>query len=51
MTYVPTIYGFKIFSLKGSKYELQYDNSGKPVNQKEVDTLLSRKKFTESIKK
>lgn len=37
LTYLPTIYGFKIFAQKGSAYELKYDNSGQPLNKKEVD--------------
>jgi hypothetical protein len=43
VTYIPTIYGFKIFGHKGSKYEIMYDNSGQPKNQKDVDGLLKRK--------
>ncbi len=43
MQYVPTIYGFKIFSQKGSKFELVYDNMGQAKNQKEVDTILKKK--------
>lgn len=44
VTYIPTIYGFKIFGLKGSRFEIQYDHSGKTVNQKEVDAILNNKK-------
>ena len=42
--YIPTIYGFRIFSQKGSRYELQYDNGGQPKNNKEVDYVLKNKK-------
>ena len=28
LTYIPTIYGFKIFGQKGSAYEYKYDNNG-----------------------
>lgn len=43
MQYIPTIYGFKIFGQKGSKYELVYDNLGQPKNQKDIDTVLKKK--------
>lgn len=43
MQYIPTIYGFKIFGQKGSKYEIIYDNLGAPKNQKEIDTVLKKK--------
>ena len=46
MQYVPTIYGFKIFGQKGSKFELVYDNMGLARNQKEVDTILKKKTST-----
>ena len=36
VSYIPTIYGFKVFGQKGSKYELMYDFNGKPTNQKDV---------------
>ena len=41
--YIPTIYGFKIFAQKGSKYEIMYDNLGQPKNQKDIDTILKKK--------
>ena len=44
MTYLPTIYGFKIFGQKGSAYELRYDNAGLPLNKAEVDAILANKK-------
>ena len=44
--YIPTIYGFKIFGQKGSKFELMYDNMGQAKNQKEVDGILNKKKPT-----
>lgn len=46
LTYLPTIYGFKIFGLKGSAYELKYDNSGLPLNKSEVDAILKKKMAT-----
>ena len=46
MQYIPTIYGFKIFGQKGSRYELVYDNLGQAKNQKEIDTILKKKQST-----
>jgi len=31
--FVPKIYGFKIFGMRGSKYELKFDLAGKPTNE------------------
>ena len=45
MQYIPTIYGFKIFGQKGSRYELMYDNLGQAKNQKDIDTILKKKQF------
>ncbi len=44
--YIPTIYGFKIFGQKGSKYELAFDNLGQAKNQKEIDSILKKKTAT-----
>lgn len=44
--YIPTIYGFKIFGQKGSKYEILYDNVGGAKNQKEIDQVLKKKVMT-----
>lgn len=46
MQYIPTIYGFKIFGQKGSKYEIVYDNLGQAKNQKEIDNILKKKTAT-----
>jgi hypothetical protein len=43
VTYVPTIYGFKIFGQRGSKYEIQYDHTGNTKNQKEIESFLKKK--------
>ena len=43
LTYLPTIYGFKIFGQKGSAYELKYDHTGLPLNKAEVDAILLKK--------
>lgn len=34
--FIPKIYGFKIFGMRGSKYELKFDYAGKPVNEEEI---------------
>ena len=43
LTYIPTIYGFKIFGQKGSAYEYKYDNNGTQINRKEIDKILNNK--------
>ena len=43
LTYMPSIYGFKIFGQKGSAYEYLYDNQGHQLNKKEIDTILHKK--------
>ena len=48
LTYLPTIYGFKIFGQKGSAYEMKYDNTGLPLNKQEVDAILKKKQATGS---
>jgi hypothetical protein len=40
--FVPKIYGFKIFGMRGSKYELKFDYQGKPVNEEEIRDVLSK---------
>ncbi len=44
LTYLPTIYGFKVFGQKGSAYELEFDNTGVPTNKKDIDAVLKNKK-------
>lgn len=39
---MPKIYGFKIFGMRGSKYELKFDYQGKPVNEDEIREVLKR---------
>ena len=34
--FIPKIYGFKIFGMRGSKYELRFDAKGLPVNEEEI---------------
>ena len=43
LTYIPTIYGFKIFGQKGSAYEYRYDNGGTQTNKKDIDKVLNTK--------
>jgi hypothetical protein len=40
--FVPKIYGFKIFGMRGSKYELKFDYQGKPINEDEIRQVLRR---------
>lgn len=42
--YIPKIYGFKVFSMPGSKYEYIFDEKGNPANDKEVTEILECKK-------
>lgn len=39
--YIPKIYGFKIVTLRGSKYEYKYDFYGNCLNKKEIDRILA----------
>ena len=43
LTYIPTVYGFKIFGQKGSAYEYKYDNNGTQLNKKDIDKILNTK--------
>lgn len=40
--FVPKIYGFKIFGMRGSKYELKFDYQGKPINEDEIREVLKK---------
>lgn len=40
--FIPKIYGFKIFGMRGSKYELKFDFSGKPVNEEDIRKVLQK---------
>ena len=42
-SYIPLLYGFKIFGQKGSKYEVKYDEYGTAVNRDEIDKVLKNK--------
>lgn len=39
--FIPKIYGFKIFGMRGSRHELKFDYSGKPVNESEIRKVLN----------
>ena len=41
--YVPKIYGFRVFGLRGSKYELKFDYKGNTVNEEQVTLVLKKK--------
>ena len=41
---MPKIYGFKIFGMRGSKYELKFDFKGQAVNEDEIRTILKKDK-------
>lgn len=40
-SYTPKLYGFKIFGLKGSKYQYKYDDQGNCINREEVKVSVS----------
>lgn len=40
--FIPKIYGFKIFGMRGSKYELKFDYAGKAINEDDIRKVLRR---------
>ena len=38
--FIPKIYGFRIFGMRGSRFELKFDHAGKPINEQEIRTVL-----------
>jgi hypothetical protein len=34
--FIPKVYGFKIFGMRGSKFELKFDSKGQPSNEEEI---------------
>ena len=42
--FIPKIYGFKIFGMRGSRYELKFDTKGQPINEEEIKHILKNKK-------
>lgn len=44
VSYIPKLYGFKVFGSRGSKYQYKFDNEGNAINKKEVDKVLDIKR-------
>ena len=42
--FIPKLYGFKIFGMRGSQYEYTYDIDGKPTNDNEILGILANKR-------
>ena len=40
--FIPKIYGFKIFGMRGSRYELKFDYAGQAINESEIREVLER---------
>ena len=40
--FIPKIYGFKIFGMRGSRYELKFDYGGQAINESEIREVLER---------
>ena len=47
--FVPKIYGFKIFGMRGSKHELRFDSKGNPANEEEIKQALRRRLTQQSM--
>jgi hypothetical protein len=43
--FIPKINGFKIFGMRGSKYELKFDFKGQAINEEEIRSILKREKM------
>lgn len=41
--FVPKLYGFKIFGMRGSKHELRFDSKGNIANEEEIKNVLRRR--------
>jgi hypothetical protein len=41
--FIPKIYGFKIFGMRGSRHELKFDYTGKSINETEIRKVFSSK--------
>ena len=41
--YIPTLYGFRMFGARGSRYEITYDDLGEITNEEYVQGILSNK--------
>jgi hypothetical protein len=42
--FIPKIYGFRIFGMRGSKYELEFDHKGNNINEQEIRNVLRKGK-------
>ena len=42
--YIPKLYGFKIFGMRGSNYEFKFDEHGNQKNQEAILNILENKK-------
>jgi casein kinase II subunit beta len=42
--FIPKIYGFKIFGMRGSRYELEFDHKGNNINEQEIRNVLRKGK-------
>jgi hypothetical protein len=40
--FIPKVYGFKIFGMRGSKYELKFDYKGQPMNEEEIRSVMKK---------
>ena len=41
--FIPKLYGFKVFGLRGSHYEIKYDENGNEENIDEINEILNNK--------
>ena len=41
--FIPKLYGFRIFGLRGSHYEIKHDENGNAINKDEINEILSSK--------
>lgn len=46
--FIPKIYGFKIFGMRGSRYELKFDYAGQPINESEIREVLERQPIVQN---
>jgi len=43
--FIPKIYGFRIFGMRGSRYELEFDHKGNNINEQEIRSVLRKGKY------
>ena len=46
--FIPKIYGFKIFGMRGSRYELKFDYAGQAINESEIREVLERQPIVQN---